>query len=237
MVIYKVKTYRDMSRKAANIITAQVILKPASVLGLATGSTPVGTYELLGEYCENGDVDFSNVKTVNLDEYYGLDANDEQSYRYFMNKHLFEKINIDIRNTHVPDGKAENVDDECRRYEQLISSLGGIDLQLLGIGHNGHIGFNEPGEAFPVKTHCVELNERTIKANSRFFKSIDEVPRKAITMGIGTIMKSKRVLLLASGEDKKEILEKALFGPITPSVPASILQLHNNLTVVTSIDI
>jgi len=237
MVIHKTKTYRDMSKKAADIIAAQVLLNPASVLGLATGSTPVGTYELLAEYCENGDADFSNVKTVNLDEYYGLDANNEQSYRYFMNKNLFEKINIDISNTHVPNGKAENIDDECRRYEELISSLGGIDLQLLGIGHNGHIGFNEPCDIFPLKTHCVDLGESTINANSRFFKSIDEVPKKAITMGIGTIMKAKMILLLASGEDKKEILKKALFGPITPSVPASILQLHNNLTVITSIDL
>lgn len=237
MVIHKTKTYRDMSKKAANVIAAQVILNPASVLGLATGSTPVGTYELLAEYCENGVVDFSNVKTVNLDEYYGLDASNEQSYRYFMNKSLFEKINIDISNTHVPNGKAENIDDECLRYEELISSLGGIDLQLLGIGHNGHIGFNEPCDIFPLKTHCVNLGESTINANSRFFNSIDEVPKKAITMGIGTIMKAKKVLLLASGEDKKEILKKALFGPITPSVPASILQLHNNLTVITSIDL
>jgi glucosamine-6-phosphate deaminase len=237
MVIHKTKTYRDMSKKAANVIAAQVILNPASVLGLATGSTPVGTYELLAEYCENGVVDFSNVKTVNLDEYYGLDASNEQSYRYFMNKSLFEKINIDISNTHVPNGKAKNIDDECLRYEELISSLGGIDLQLLGIGHNGHIGFNEPCDIFPLKTHCVNLGESTINANSRFFNSIDEVPKKAITMGIGTIMKAKKVLLLASGEDKKEILKKALFGPITPSVPASILQLHNNLTVITSIDL
>lgn len=236
MVIHKTKSYRDMSKKAANIIAAQVILNPASVLGLATGSTPVGTYGLLAEYCENGDVDFSNVKTVNLDEYYGLDENNEQSYRYYMNKNLFRKINIDISNTHVPNGKAENIDDECRRYEQLISSLGGIDLQLLGIGHNGHIGFNEPDKVFPLKTHCVDLGESTINANSRFFKSIDEVPKKAITMGIGTIMKAERIILLAGGEDKREILKKALFGPITPSVPASILQLHNNLTVITSID-
>jgi glucosamine-6-phosphate deaminase len=237
MVIHKAKTYHEMSKKAANIIAAQVILNPASVLGLATGSTPVGTYNLLAEYCENGNVDFSGVKTVNLDEYYGLDANNEQSYRFFMNKHLFEKINIDICNTYVPNGKAENIEEECSRYEQLISSLGGIDLQLLGIGHNGHIGFNEPDSAFTKKTYCVDLGESTIKANSRFFKSIDEVPKKAITMGIGTIMRAKRILLLAGGEDKKEILKKALFGPITPSVPASILQLHNNLTVITPIDL
>jgi len=237
MVIHKTKTYREMSKKAANIIAAQVILNPASVLGLATGSTPVGTYEILAEYCVNNGVDFSNVKTVNLDEYYGLDSADEQSYRYFMNKHLFEKINIDMRNTHVPNGRAENIDEECRRYEQLISSLGGIDLQLLGIGHNGHIGFNEPGDVFLKETHCVDLGESTIKANSRFFNSIDEVPKKAITMGIGTIMKAKKILLLASGEDKKEILKKALFGPITPFIPASILQLHNNLTVITTIDL
>jgi len=237
MVIHRTKTYDEMSKKAANIIAAQVILNPASVLGLATGSTPVGTYNLLAEYCKKGDVDFSAVKTVNLDEYYGLDASNDQSYRFFMNKHLFEKINIDICNTHVPDGKAENIDEECSRYDQLISSLGGIDLQLLGIGHNGHIGFNEPSDVFTIKTHCVDLGESTIKANSRFFKSIDEVPKKAITMGMGSIMQAKRILLIASGDDKKEILKKALFGPITPSVPASILQLHNNLTVITSIDI
>lgn len=237
MRIIKVKNYEEMSRKAANIIAAQITLTPKSTLGLATGSTPIGTYEQLIELCKNGDVDFSKVTTINLDEYYGLDPNHEQSYRYFMNKQLFTKVNIDIANTHVPNGRATDIDAECRRYDDLIETLGGIDLQLLGIGHNGHIGFNEPSDKFVMNTHCVTLGESTINANSRFFKTRDEVPKKAITMGIKAIMQARKVLLLASSEDKKDIMKKALFGPVTPSVPASILQLHRDLIVVTPLDL
>lgn len=225
-------SYEDLSRKAANIISAQVILQPHSVLGLATGSTPIGAYKQLIEWYKKGDVDFSGVTGVNLDEYCGLSGSSDQSYRYFMNTNFFNHINIDKIKTHVPNGQAPDFEEECRRYDALISELGGVDLQLLGIGHNGHIGFNEPGKVFEKNTHVVDLGESTIQANARFFKSIEEVPRKAITMGIKSIMQAKRILLLANGADKRDILEKALCGPVTPDVPASILQLHSNLTVV-----
>lgn len=232
MKIIKATDYNDMSKRAAKIIAAQVILKPNSVLGLATGSTPIGTYSKLAEWCNSGNLDFSNVITFNLDEYLGLDPSHDQSYRYYMNNNLFNKINIKIENTNVPNGKAANIDEECLNYDKKISDLGGISLQLLGIGHNGHIGFNEPDEFFEKSTHCVSLNERTIKANSRFFESEDMVPKKAITMGMKSIMQAKKIVLIANGEDKKEILKKSLFGPITPKVPASILQLHGDLTVI-----
>lgn len=232
MKIIQASDYEDLSRKAANIITAQVILKEHSVLGLATGSTPVGTYRQLVTRYRQGDIDFSQTATVNLDEYVGLDAKDEQSYRFFMDSHLFSHINIDPQNTYVPNGKAPDMEAECDRYEALIEQLGGIDLQLLGIGHNGHIGFNEPGQIYEKRTHIVALGESTRKANSRFFASLAEVPTHAVTMGIQSIMKAKKILLIASGTDKKEIVEQALYGPVTPAVPASILQLHPDLTVV-----
>ncbi|WP_195542898.1 glucosamine-6-phosphate deaminase [Massiliimalia timonensis] len=232
MKLLKADSPQDMSRKAANIISAQIILHPHSVLGLATGSSPIGTYDQLVEWYQKGDLDFSEVTTVNLDEYCGLDGSHEQSYRYFMNQHLFNRVNINMKQTHVPNGKAEDVAAECRRYDSLIASLGGIDLQLLGLGHNGHIGFNEPSGAFEKTTHCVALGESTIQANARFFDSIDEVPRKAITMGIKSIMQAKKILLIVNGEDKRDILHQSLFGPVTPNVPASILQLHPDLTVV-----
>ena len=234
MRIIKTKDYQDMSRKAANIISAQVILKPNSVLGLATGSSPVGTYKQLIDWYNKGDIDFSQITTVNLDEYVGLAGDHEQSYRYFMNTNLFDHINIDKARTFVPNGMAEDMDAECERYEDLIRSLGGVDLQLLGIGHDGHIGFNEPSTAFETTTHCVELNKMTIKANARFFGSEDKVPTHAVTMGIKTIMQAKKILLIANGADKKEIMEKAFFGPVMPSVPASILQMHPDLTIVTA---
>jgi glucosamine-6-phosphate deaminase len=234
MKIINAKDYSDMSRKAANVISAQVILNPNCVLGLATGSSPIGTYEQLIEWYHKGDLDFSGVTTINLDEYYGLDGSNDQSYRNFMNQILFSKVNIKTENTHLPDGKAKDIDEECKRYDDLISSVGGIDLQLLGIGMNGHIGFNEPGGTFEKTTHCVNLKESTIEANKRFFNNIDEVPRQAFTMGIKSIMQAKKILLIANGEEKKEILEKALFGPVTPEVPASILQLHPDLVVVIS---
>jgi len=236
MRVIKVGSYEEMSRVAANIIAAQIILKPDSVLGLATGSSPVGTYKRLIEMCKSGDLDFSRITTVNLDEYCGLDGSHEQSYRYFMDVNLFNHVNIDKANTHVPSGTASDFNQECKRYDQLIEGLGGIDLQLLGIGHNGHIGFNEPEDFVEKGTHLVDLKQSTIDANSRFFERKEDVPRQAITMGIKTIMSAKKVLLIASGADKKEILEKALYGPITPQVPASILQLHNDLTVVCNVD-
>lgn len=229
-----VETYEELSRKSANVIASQLIMKPNSILGLATGSSPVGTYQKLAEYCANGDIDFSDVTSVNLDEYAGLSGENDQSYRYFMNENLFSKVNIDINKTHVPNGKAEDLAKEGERYDTLIKTLGGIDLQLLGIGLDGHIGFNEPDEVFIKETHEVVLDESTIKANARFFENEADVPRKAITMGMGAIMNAKKVLLIANGENKKEIVEKAFFGPITPKVPASILQLHPNVTVIYS---
>lgn len=221
-----------MSRKAANIISAQVIMKPNCTLGLATGSTPLGIYDQLTEWYKKGDLDFSAVHSVNLDEYRGLPKENDQSYDYFMHKNLFDRVNIRSENTNVPNGMEPDAEKECRRYEKLIADLGGIDLQLLGLGHNGHIGFNEPGEAFEKETHCVDLQERTIEANKRFFESADEVPRQAYTMGIKTIMQAKKILVAVSGEDKAEIVKKAFFGPVTPTVPASILQMHNDVTVV-----
>lgn len=232
MNIVKVKDYEDMSRKAANVISAQVILKPNCVLGLATGSTPIGTYKQLIEWYNKGDLDFSKVSTANLDEYKGLTRENDQSYYYFMYNNLFNHVNIDLANTNIPDGTEPDSDKECTRYNKVIEDLGGIDLQLLGLGFNGHIGFNEPDEEFAKLTHCVDLQPSTIEANKRFFESIDDVPRQAYTMGIKTIMQSKKVLLLVSGEGKAEILRDALFGPVTPHVPASILQLHNDVTVV-----
>lgn len=232
MKIYKAADYKEMSRKAANIIASQVILKPDCVLGLATGSTPIGTYERLVSLYKEGDLDFSNVKTVNLDEYKGLPRTNDQSYYYFMHENLFDKVNIDPANTNLPDGMEPDSDKECARYEELIASLGGVDLQLLGLGHNGHIGFNEPADAFDKATHCVDLQESTIEANKRFFASADDVPKQAYTMGIGTIMRAKKVLLVVSGEDKADIVAKAFFGPVTPAVPASILQMHGDVTLV-----
>jgi glucosamine-6-phosphate deaminase len=236
MKIYQVKSYEAMSRQAANFISAQIILKPDTVLGLATGSTPIGTYKQLIEKNKAGDLDFSEVKTVNLDEYCGLDGSHEQSYRYFMNTNLFNHINIDLANTNVPNGMAADLQSECERYDKLIESFGGIDLQLLGIGHNGHIGFNEPSDAFVKETNVVDLKQSTIEANSRFFSSVDEVPKKAITMGMKSIMAANKILLIVSGADKREILDRALNGPVSPQVPASVLQLHTDVTVICCVD-
>ena len=232
MNIIRAKDYQDMSRKAANIISAQIIMKPDCVLGLATGSTPVGTYRQLIEWYEKGDLDFSRVSTVNLDEYRGLTHIDPQSYYYFMQENLFDHVNIDKAATHVPDGTNPDAADACAKHEQIIKSLGGIDLQLLGMGNNGHIGFNEPGAAFEKETHLVDLAESTIRANARFFTSIDEVPKQAYTMGIRTIMQAKKILVVVSGEGKADIVSRAFFGPVTPEVPASILQMHPDVTVV-----
>ena len=232
MKFIKVNTYEELSRKAAGIIAAQVIQKPDCVLGLATGSSPIGTYDKLVEFYENGDLDFSTVTSVNLDEYVGLDGDNDQSYRYFMNKNLFNRVNIDKAKTFVPSGLAADPTKEGERYDAHIKALGGIDLQLLGIGLDGHIGFNEPDSFFTKETHLVKLHESTIEANSRFFNSREEVPTEARTMGMMSIMQAKKVLLIANGKTKKDIVEKAFFGPITPEVPASILQLHPDLTVI-----
>ena len=232
MRIVRAKDYEDMSRKAGNIMAAQVVAKPDCVLGLATGSTPIGAYKRLIEGYEAGDLDFSQVKTYNLDEYRGLPGTHDQSYRYFMNVNLFDHVNIDKANTHVPDGLAEDYEAACAEYDAAVAAAGGQDLQLLGIGNNGHIGFNEPGDAFVKGTHCVDLTESTIQANSRLFDSIDDVPRQAYTMGIGTIMAAKMVLVMANGEVKAQAVHDMIYGPITPSCQASILRLHPNVVVV-----
>ena len=232
MKLYCAEDYDAMSRKAANFISAQVIMKPDCVLGLATGSTPIGTYKQLIEKFNNGDLDFSQVKTANLDEYKGLTKDNDQSYYYFMHTNLFKHINIKEENTNIPNGMEPDAEKECKGYDKVIEELGGIDLQLLGLGHNGHIGFNEPDDSFAKGTHIVDLQESTIEANKRFFASADDVPRQAYTMGIKTIMMARKVLLIVSGADKAEILHKVICGPVTPQVPASILQMHNDVTVI-----
>ncbi len=232
MRVYCAKDYNHASRVAANIISAQVIIKPDCVLGLATGSTPIGTYKELIRRYEKGDLDFSKVHSINLDEYRGLSPENDQSYRYFMNTHLFDKINIDKKNTYVPDGLEPDKEKACRDYEEIIRVHGGVDLQVLGLGHNGHIGFNEPGSVFEKETHCVTLSETTREANARFFSSMDEVPTEAYTMGIGSIMQAKKIIVIVTGEGKREIVKKAFQGPITPDVQASVLQLHNDVILV-----
>ena len=228
MKIIRTKDYRDMSRKAANIISAQMILKDDSVLGLATGSTPIGTYDQLVDWYKKGDLDFSKITTVNLDEYKGLPKENDQSYWYFMNKNLFSRVNIRPDYHFLPDGMNLDSANECERYEKLIDSLGGIDLQLLGLGRNGHIGFNEPCDS--------DLTESTIEANKRFFASADDVPKQAYTMGVGTILRAKAILLVVSGKDKAAALNAVVNGPITPQVPGSVLRLHPNVIIVADED-
>ena len=233
MKIIRVKDYQDMSRKAANIISAQVIMKPDCVLGLATGGIPVGTYAQLVDWYNKGDLDFSEVTTVNLDEYRGLPKEHPQSYWYFMNENLFSKVNIDPAKTNLPDGTNLDTAAECARYNGIIHKLGGIDLQLLGIGPNGHIGFNEPGEAFELETHCVDLAPTTIEANKRFFDGNEAlVPKQAYTMGIKTIMQARKVLVVANGKAKAQAVKDAVTGPVTPACPGSILQLHPDCILV-----
>lgn len=232
MRIISVANYNALSFHTARLLSAQVLLKPDCVLGLATGSTPVGAYQQLISDCKDGLLDFSQVRSVNLDEYLGLDPSHDQSYRYFMEENLFGQINIQTENTHVPQGNAPDPQAECERYDGLIASLGGVDLQILGIGGNGHIGFNEPGPAFSCGTHIIQLSQKTREDNQRFFASLDQVPTHAITTGIRDIIQAKCVLLLASGKGKAQAVKDAFFGPITPEVPASILQLHPNFILV-----
>ena len=234
MQFITVPTYDKLSRQAANIISAQIIMKPQSVIGLATGSSPLGVYRQLADRYTKGDIDLSGVTTVNLDEYAGLPENDPQSYHYFMQTNFFDHVNIKRENTFVPNGCAEDIDRECAEYDERIKRLGGIDLQLLGIGVDGHIGFNEPSSVFEKNTHVVNLHESTIKANARFFESEAHVPRQAVTMGMISIMQAKKIVLIANGKHKKDILHRAFYGPITPEIPASILQLHPDLTVIFS---
>jgi len=227
------KNYDDLSKKASEIIADEIKKNPRAVLGLATGSTPVGTYKELVRLHKEQRLDFSKVVTFNLDEYYGLTPDNPQSYHYFMNDNLFNHINIDPKNIHIPDGTAIDIEFHCKLYDEEIEKYGGIDLQLLGIGPNGHIGFNEPDEKLVLNTHITDLSEETINANSRFFNSIDEVPKKAITMGIGSIMQAKRILLLANGKGKAEIIARLLNeNVVSTKIPASLLMLHHDVTII-----
>lgn len=232
MRIIVCENYEEVSKKAAQMILSQVTLKPNSVLGLATGSTPIGMYENLVKLNKNGDIDFSEVRTFNLDEYYKLPKESDQSYHYFMYKNLFDHININPENIHIPNGMTADVDAECERYDKLIKEAGGVDIQVLGIGNNAHIGFNEPRINFEKGTHLVELEESTIEANSRFFDNIEDVPKKAITMGVGSIFKSKKIMLIATGENKAEAIYNTVYGKVVPEVPASILQFHSDIVLI-----
>lgn len=232
MKLYKVKDYDELSKKAASVIAAQIIEDPESILGLATGSTPVGTYQYLRRWYKDGILDFSGIHTMNLDEYRCISRDSAQSYYWFMRENLFRHVNIREENTHIPDGENEDEKTVCREYEALIQRVGGVDLQLLGIGRNGHIGFNEPSDVFESACHCVTLAESTIQANKRFFEKAEDVPKQAYTMGIGTIMSAGKILLLVSGEDKAEALCRTVCGPVTPQMPASILQFHHDVTII-----
>lgn len=232
MRIITVDNYEEMSKKAANMFASQIILKPNSVLGLATGDTPLGMYKELIRMYNEKEVDFIEAKSFNLDEYYGIPESNTQSYHYYMNKNLFQHINMNKENINIPNGNIENIQQECLNYEKKIKEAGGIDIQVLGIGVNGHIGFNEPAINFEAETHLVNLDEKTIESNSRFFNSIEEVPVKAISMGIKTIMHSRKIILLASGKSKAEAIALTVKGKISPEVPASILQLHKDVTLI-----
>ena len=233
MKIIRAKDYKDMSRKAANIISAQVIMKPNCVLGLATGGTPVGAYAQLVDWYNKGDIDFSEVTTVNLDEYRGLPKEHPESYWSFMHRNLFDHVNIDPAHINLPDGTNLDAEAECKRYDEVIRSVGGVDLQLLGIGHDGHIGFNEPHDAFDLGTHCVDLAQETIEANKRFFDGNEDlVPKQAYTMGIKTIMQARKVLVVANGLAKAKAVKAVVSGPVTPECPGSILQMHPDCILV-----
>ncbi|CUO20334.1 glucosamine-6-phosphate deaminase [Eubacterium sp. am_0171] len=236
MKIYRTDNYEEMSKKAANILAAQITWKPDSVLGLATGSSPVGMYQYLAEKYEMGDLDFSEVRTANLDDYKGLKKMDPLGYRYYMEEHLFSRVNIRKENTYIPDSSEEDSARACADYDDVLSELGPADIQVLGLGHDGHIGFNEPFASFSEHTQCVDLNEATIQANKRFFEKEEEVPRQAYTMGIGTIMKAKMILLLVSGADKAEILQKVLSAEVTPQIPGTILRFHPNVILIADKD-
>lgn len=236
MNLIKATDYRQLSKQAALLIAGQIIAKPNSVLGFATGSSPIGTYEELIRLHKEEGLDFSRLTTFNLDEYYGCPVTDTNSYYAFMYEKLFDHVNIPADAIHLPNGMAPDAAAECAAYEQKLAAAGGLDLQLLGIGHNGHIGFNEPADHFVAATNHVQLTDSTIDANARFYSSREQVPKTALSMGIGTIMQAKRILLIASGREKENIIEQALFGPVTPQVPASILQFHPDVTVITAVD-
>ena len=232
MRIIVCESYEEVSKSAANIIASQLVLKPDSILGLATGSTPVGAYKLLAEMNKKGEIDFKEVKSFNLDEYYPISPENNQSYRYFMNENLFNYINIDINNTHVLNGLAEDPDEECENYDKMIEEAGGIDLQVLGIGQNGHIGFNEPDESLIAKTHLTGLTESTIQANSRFFDNIEDVPTQSLTMGIASILSAKKIIILANGTSKHKAVNELINGGITTSNPATMLKVHPDVVLI-----
>lgn len=229
--IYYAETAKEAGNKAASVIADVIKVNPKATLGLATGSSPLDMYEALAKKCDAGEISFKQVKTINLDEYVGLTPDHDQSYAYFMSKNLFEKIDILPENTNIPSGIAEDPEKECARYDSVVESFGGVDVQVIGIGNNGHIAFNEPSDSFSYGTTLVTLTDSTIDANARFFESRDEVPTKALSMGIGQIMSAKKILLLANGKGKAEILEKSLFGEVTPKVPASILRFAKDVVV------
>ncbi len=232
MKIIVTKNYEELSRKAGNLFASQLILKTNAVIGLATGSSPVGMYKELVRIYQAGDIDFDEVVSFNLDEYIGISPDNEQSYHYFMKENLFNHINIRPENIHIPSGIAVDMTVAASSYDKMIEEAGMIDIQILGIGNNGHIGFNEPDVKFEARTHIVELEQETIEANSRFFDSIEEVPTQAISMGIKNIMQSRKIVLIASGEGKAKVVQQMIEGPITPELPASVLQLHPDVTVI-----
>ncbi len=233
MQVFIKKDYEEMSRKAAEIVAGEMRKKKDHfVLGLATGSTPLGLYKELIRMHRDEGLDFSKVTTFNLDEYCGLAPDHPQSYHYFMDENLFNHINIDKKNVHVPDGMAKDLEAHCQEYEKMIRDAGGIDLQVLGIGGDGHIAFNEPGSSLGSRTRVKTLTEETIEDNARFFKNIDEVPKYAITMGVGSVMEAKICLLLANGAKKAEVLAKAVEGPITAEITASMMQMHPRAIIV-----
>ncbi len=232
MKTYKVRSYEDLSKMAAGVVVEEIKENPQAVLGLATGSTPIGLYEQLIRDYQQGKVSFKNVKTFNLDEYVGIHRSHPQSYYQFMRKHLFQSVDLSKNHIHIPNGQAEDPKKECERYEQLLQSQGPVDLQVLGLGVNGHIGFNEPGTSFHSRTHVVQLADSTREANARFFNSKEEVPKQAITVGIENIMESRQIVLLAYGENKQEAINRLLEGEVSESFPASILTQHPNVTVI-----
>ncbi|MGC4377781.1 glucosamine-6-phosphate deaminase [Fictibacillus sp. Mic-4] len=232
MKVIEVKNYDEMSKAGAKLIIAKIRSAEHVTLGLATGSTPIGTYkELILDFKENG-TSYQHVSTINLDEYVGLSRSDATSYNQYMYEQLFKHIDIPLKQTHLPNGAANNLEEECRRYDEIIEQMGGIDLQLLGIGRNGHIGFNEPGTPFSTKTHIVDLTQSTLQANAQYFSDPSKQPKKAITMGIASILKSKEIVLLASGESKARAIYNLLYGEVTEEMPASSLKNHPNVTVI-----
>ena len=232
MRIITVKNKEEMGKKAASLVSSQIILKPDSVLGLATGGTPLGMYKELINLYNKKEIDFKLIKTFNLDEYFGIEKENDQSYHYYMMNNFFKFIDIPKENINIPDGSAKDIDEECLRYERAIKQAGGIDIQVLGIGVNGHIGFNEPDVDFEAQTHLVKLEESTIQANSIYFKRIEEVPTSAVSMGIKTIMNSRKIVLLASGLSKADAIYETINGKINPNLQASILQLHPDVTLI-----